>query len=388
MIRKKIKKLLKATKEVFREISYENGAITSSSARFRIYPKDVKGYDFVWPRDASYICVAADYLAMHKISRKFFKWCLNYAEGLKEEGVFLYHKFFPNGRAAGDYDHPLRIGDLKNKRLIKILKSQVTARCYYSNFQPDETGSLLWAIEEHSKYEDISEFKGLVKIVANGICKYWRKSHFKIPSKDLWEERTAWPNLDQTHTYSLAMCKKGLEAAERICGQDKKWSACINQMRKRLENSVCKLEGRIRFVRTFGKKIDKEIDSSLLGLVWPSNAFDVRDSRIIQTVVEIEEKCVKDGVYRYVGDRYDGKIVNYTQVLGGAGSWPILNFWLSIYFSLANNREKALKYFNWVIERVDNYIPEQIKDGKPASVIPLGWSHAMFVIAGKYLNLF
>jgi hypothetical protein len=31
MMRKKIKKLLKTTKEVFREISYENGAITSLS---------------------------------------------------------------------------------------------------------------------------------------------------------------------------------------------------------------------------------------------------------------------------------------------------------------------------------------------------------------------
>jgi GH15 family glucan-1,4-alpha-glucosidase len=51
-------------------------------------------------------------------------------------------------------------------------------------------------------------------------------------------------------------------------------------------------------------------------------------------------------------------------------------------------KEDSLKYFNWVVRRVEKYIPEQIKKGKEASIVPLTWSHAMFVISAKFLNLF
>jgi GH15 family glucan-1,4-alpha-glucosidase len=40
------------------------------------------------------------------------------------------------------------------------------------------------------------------------------------------------------------------------------------------------------------------------------------------------------------------------------------------------------------LERVEKKLPEQIKNGKPASIVPLAWSHAMFIIAGKFLELF
>jgi len=60
----------------------------------------------------------------------------------------------------------------------------------------------------------------------------------------------------------------------------------------------------------------------------------------------------------------------------------------SIYFCLKEEKEKALKYFNWVNERsLNGYLPEQIKNDKPASIIPLAWSHAMFVIATNFLKI-
>jgi len=86
---------------------------------------------------------------------------------------------------------------------------------------------------------------------------------------------------------------------------------------------------------------------------------------------------------RYKGDKYIGKLKR-----GKAGSWPILNFWLSIYYTKLGKREKALQYFNWVVDRVEEKLPEQIKNEKISSIIPLAWSHAMFIIAGKYLELF
>ena len=142
------------------------------------------------------------------------------------------------------------------------------------------------------------------------------------------------------------------------------------------------------FVKTVGKKVDKTIDSSSLGLIWPSECFPPTDPRVIATIKQIEKKCVKGrGVYRYPNDLYDGRIANHTILLGGAGAWPLLNFWMSIYYTLAENRERGLKYFTWVLERVGNKIPEQIKNDKPISIIPLAWAHAMFILAGKFLNL-
>ncbi|HDH91531.1 MAG TPA: glycoside hydrolase family 15 protein [Candidatus Aenigmarchaeota archaeon] len=385
-LKRKVRKILKTTKMVFKEVSYPNGAILASTTRDISYPKDVKSYDFVWPRDASFVCVASDLLGIHKIPKKFFEWCWEYAEGFRENGIFLYHKYFPNARAAGDWDKDLSISYLTSKKLIEFAKQQLRIRIYYSHFQPDHTGSVLWAIYEHSKIKRTSNFEELIKKAANGICNYWKKDHFKIPSIDLWEERPALPKFSQAHPYTVAISKRGLECACKLLGENEKWKKCIREMEKVLEKSFVAKVG--YFVKTIGRKIDKTIDSSSLGLVWPSQCFPPDDPRIIATVREIEAKCVKSyGVYRYPNDLYDGRIVEHQIVLGGAGAWPILNFWMSIYQVLVGNREKALKYFKWVLERVRDKIPEQIKNDKPISVLPLAWGHAMFVISGAFLGV-
>jgi GH15 family glucan-1,4-alpha-glucosidase len=90
---------------------------------------------------------------------------------------------------------------------------------------------------------------------------------------------------------------------------------------------------------------------------------------------------------RYPGDRYCGGVQKGWVTLTGAGAWPLLNFWMSIYFSLSNDKRNAEKYFLWPLERIDKYIPEQIfKNKKKLSVSPLVWSHSMFVIAAKFLG--
>jgi GH15 family glucan-1,4-alpha-glucosidase len=60
---------------------------------------------------------------------------------------------------------------------------------------------------------------------------------------------------------------------------------------------------------------------------------------------------------------------------------------MAIYFRLHNDKETALKYFNWPLQRIDKYMPEQIfKDKTKPSVCPLVWSHSMFIIAAKHLG--
>ena len=383
-----VEKILEKSKEVFRNCSLPNGAIIAADVNNPIYPKNVKWYGYVWLRDASFVCYACDLLGMYEISEKFFKWCLDYAEGIRE-GIFA-HKYFPNGRIAGDFDLILNNSELKGSKR-KIVKNYLKVKVFYVQFQPDQLGSLIWSIFEHSKFRSIEDFKELVEILANGICKFWKKSHFSLPSFDLWEERVALPKLKQVHTYSLASCCKGLECAIRIFKGSEKikiWERTLKQMKMVLEK--CYVRNMGHFVRTFGEKIDEAIDSSLVSLVWPWEQFKVDDERVTKTVDKIlSENEINGGILRYKEDEYVGKMDFLDLKKGRGGCWPIINYWLAIYFCLKNEKENALKYFNWVNERtIDGYLAEQIIDDKPSSIIPLAWSHAMFVIANNFLTLF
>lgn len=349
---KKIRKIYKMSIKVFKECSLKNGAIVASNIHDPNYPKGMKNYYFVWPRDASFICVACDLIGLKKIPERFFKWCWKKAEGFKEKGIF-FMRYHPNGKMYG------------------------------RQFQPDQIGSLLWSVEHHSKFFDVSKFNHLIERAADGICSSWDGTSFRR-SFDIWEERVASSRKNEKHTYSLAMCIKGLRAATRLIKPKDEWLRCIRQMENELNNAYNPRLG--YFVRTFSdKKMDKILDSSMLGLVWPSEVVKSNDKRISSTVKKIiENNSIENGgIIRYKGDKYVGKLRR-----DSAGAWVLLNFWLSIYFSKLGNREKALKYFNWVIERLNNKLPEQIKKGKSISIIPLAWSHAMFIITGRFLKLF
>jgi GH15 family glucan-1,4-alpha-glucosidase len=331
----------------------ENGAIVAANCFKKYFPKEAKYYTYVWPRDASFICVAADILEIEKIQERFFDWCENRAADFAKTGVF-FQNYFVNGLKAS------------------------------GNFQPDQTGSVLWAVWHYykDKLKKVSKHVMLVRRAANGICKRWNGNCFSEVSNDLWEERFAFSDLEENFTYSLAACIKGLECANAIT-PNKKWVEVADEMRERLENHYAR-----HFVRSYGMLSDGRIDASVLGLVYPFEVFSPNDRRIVATVKELERKLViSGGVHRYENDEYDGWIYNSMHRNKGAGAWPILNFWLSIYYARLGHREKALQYYNWVLNRTQKFIPEQIfENNVQVSVKPLCWSHAMFIIASKELG--
>jgi len=333
----KIQRIFDTSKRVFKECSLKNGAIVASNKRQRGF----KNYYYIWPRDASFVCIACDLIGLKKIPERFFRWCWDYAENFREKGIFS-------------------------------MRYHINGKKYGIQFQPDQMGSLLWALENHPKFNKI------IKKTADGICSFWNGQSFRR-SFDIWEERGTSPRKKENHTYSLAMCIKGLDVASRLIHPKEEWSRCIEQMKIQFNRSYDKKLG--YFLRKLG---DRTVDSSLLGLVWPSEIIKPNDKRMLSTVKKIiQVNSQENGIMRYKGDNYIGKLKR-----GRAGSWPILNFWLSIYFLKLGKKEKALKYFNWVIERIDEELPEQIKNNKPSSITLLAWSHAMFVITGKFLDLF
>jgi glucoamylase len=348
----KIKRALEASKQVIKDCSLENGAIVAANCFKDYFPKEAKYYTYVWPRDASFTCVAADILGID-IQEKFFDWCITRAEGFQDTGLF-YEKYFVNGSKAA------------------------------TRFQPDQTGSILWAVWYHFK-NDLKKalrYRKLINKAADGICENWKNDHFTVVTNDLWEERLTFPDLKENWTYSLAACIRGLECANAII-PCRRWSEVASMMRKRLEKHCGTY-----FFRSYGELIDRGIDASALGLVYPFEIFLPNDRRIVATVKEMEKKIViNGGVHRYEHDEYDGWMYETVDRKKGAGAWPLLNFWISIYNARVGDRKKALKYYDWVLGKVKRFIPEQIFENNiQVSVSPLCWSHSMFVIASKELK--
>lgn len=352
----KIKSLIETSRQVITDVSLENGAIVAANTNKPYYPRSASNYHYVWPRDAGYICVAAQVIGLD-IQKPFFNWMNDRPEDFKKEGL-IYQNYSTNGRT------------------------------YWRQFQPDQAGTVLWTLWEYYKEDpaDAIEYETLIRRLADGLCGDWKGSYFFHNTSDLWESgtRKTSTKVENNHTYSLAACVKGLEMADRMVNNPK-WLECATEMRKKINESYDEQAG--YFLRTYGKLSDRNIDASLLGLVWPFNIVEVDDVRMTNTVDKIEQNLIinNGGIQRFQFDYYDGE----GSAGEGGGAWPILNFWMSIYWSLKGDREKAQHYFDWVINNIESYkgfIPEQIFSDERIGVYPLAWSHAMFILAAKQLG--
>ncbi len=351
----KIRELIDSSRRVILDCCLENGAIVAANCVKPYYPRDVKNYFYVWPRDASYTCMAADVLGLDDVAERFFDWIIDRAEGWQETGL-LYEKYYPNG--------------------LKAL----------NRFQPDQTGTLLYAAGCHFKDKKMPDrYRKLVTDSAEGLCRVWNKDHFTEITNDLWEERLTFPDLKENFSYSLAACIGGLISADQILPNER-YVRTADEMKKTLLDNA---EEKGFFQRSFGRLDDARIDASLLGVIWPFRVVDADNPLAKQTVGLIEEKLVKDyGVYRYENDEYDGWILEGLHRNKGAGFWPLLNYWMSTILNMMGEKEKAKRYYWKAAESSSEYIPEQVFDNRiQKSVCPLCWSHTMFVLASKELEL-
>ena len=394
MKKPQIKKLIKVSRDVINDCSLENGAIVAANPGKSVYPATVQNYGYVWIRDSSYICISADLLGLKDIPERFFDWCLHRAEGCQETGIF-HNAYNPNGTIHGTLVSPTE------PKVPQKVKDRYGHLIHHgTQFQPDQNGTLLVAICHHIKHFNIRKISGYEKLIkqsASGISKSWKEGRFVLPCFDLWEERCLPPTQKRYHTYSLAMCIAGLRVAIELLGKKPEWRRTEKEMSNvfaELYSSAANL-----FPRTYSigsvaqcrnwKKEDFLPDASLLGLVYPAGIVDPLDPKMATSVEEIIRKNTIDhgGLLRYPGDRYCGGVKNGWVTLTGAGAWPLLSFWMAVYFAMRGDQENARKHFNWPLERIDQYIPEQIfEDKKKLSILPLAWSHAMFIIAADFLG--
>jgi glucoamylase len=388
-----IKKFIKISENVITNGSLENGAIVAADSDKAIYPSSVQNYRYVWVRDAAYVCMAADLLKLKDIPERFFDWCLHRAEDFRQTGLFS-NAYNVNGTIHGTLipNEEVKVSKKTEGKYVKLIH-------HGTQFQPDQNGSLLIAVSHHIRHfgKDVAVFRPLIEKTASGICRSWKGRKFKMPYFDLWEERCILPEQDRHHIYSLAMCAAGLKAAAELLGKNKKWQQTQKEMSEILKQAYSGSSNHIP--RTYNKskssistnttKEDALPDTSLLGLVYPSQILNPSDEIMKRTVQAIIQSNTTKygGLLRYPDDKYCGGVRNGWVTLTGAGSWPLLSFWMSIYFSLAGDNKSAMKYFRWPLDKINEYIPEQIFAGKTkSSITPLLWSHAMFIIAAKFLG--
>ncbi len=347
--------MIASSRDVIRDAVLDNGAIVAANTDKPYYPREAADYRFVWPRDACFTALAAAKLGLPAIER-FLRWLTDKPEDFKKDHL-LYSNYSTNGR----------IGSMGRM------------------FQPDQMGTVLWTIGEYAgnDRDRAIPFRELIERLSEGLIAAWNKTFFLPNTVDLWEDgfRQTSSRVENNFTYSLAACSRGLLTANELF-PNKLWKQTALQMEKVMNEAYDAKRG--YFLRNHGKIDDPNIDASVLGLTWPFDMVEPNDERFISTVQKIERALVVDGgVHRFQFDYFDSE----GSAWEGGGAWPVLNFWMAIVLNRMGDRAKAEAYFQWVVDRVEKYIPEQIFQDFRIGISPLVWSHSMFILAANELGL-
>ncbi|MGE5474135.1 MAG: glycoside hydrolase family 15 protein [Ignavibacteriales bacterium] len=332
-------------------------------------------YGYCWGRDAAFIVSALNKCEMFDISEKFFEWTFK----VRAEDNSWYQRYYTDGNLAPTW-----------------------------GIQIDEIGSIIWGIWEHYNARGNIEFLKKAWKYVKGACKFlieFIDADTGLPkhSYDIWEERTG------EHAYSSAAVYGGIISAIKIAealgfeDNNNRWKEQAEKLKNAIEKNFWD-KNINRFLRSIqivknpweiapeqqtkeivvnkkGYKTivvpkDDVIDSSLIGLAVPFNVFPVNHKYMVNTIETIEKSLAISGIggiKRYLTDNY----------IGG-NPWIISTLWLALYHIKSGEIEKAKGYFNWAVKHRTklDFLPEQIdkNTGNPAWVIPLTWSHAMFII--------
>ncbi len=333
-------------------------------------------YAYCWGRDAAFITGALDKCGLYSVVDRFYEW----AKGAQEEDGSWQQRYHMDGNLAPSW-----------------------------GLQVDETGTLIWGMLEHYRVTGSMEFlKGVWDSVKRGtdfLAGFIdEETGLPKPSYDLWEERVG------EHTYSSAAVYGGIKAGIEIAGilgvadgSTGLWEKVCHSIREAMEGLLWKEEHGcfIRSVRVklnpwggepsdnttvievnpkgYKREVSMEdwtVDVSLLGVAIPFRTFDPRDPRVESTVNTIERVLTSQnagGIRRYENDNY----------IGG-NPWVLTTLWVALYYIEKKEFTRAREYFEWAVRsRTElELLPEQVgrEDGRAAWVIPLTWSHAMFVL--------
>lgn len=376
--------LVRASVLVLHGLRDEVGGGLIAAPEFDPHFRQSGGYGYCWARDAAFIALALDEVGLHAMSRGLFSRWAPAAQA--SDGSFL-HRHYADGLLAPSWGF----------------------------LQIDETGSLLFAARAHARAVNEPAFVREFTPVAIRGAEFLLRSldsadGLPAASIDLWEERTG------KHLYSCAAVVAGLGAGAWWAEQ-----AGLPNLQARCERAASDLARRTvsafwdqergRFLRTLdwqlgvaeyrllarseadvtrclreGREVialrrDPVIDASMLGLVFPYGVIPASDPRTEATLARIEAELTCPGVgglFRYHGDGY-----------AGGNPWIITTLWAGLVHCEAGRRAEAERCLDWATQHATELglLPEQVdaRTGAPKWVIPLAWSHAMYILLAARL---
>ncbi len=336
------------------------------------------GYAFCWPRDATIIAQAMLKAGYPEYARDFYRWAAKYQD---PDGGWPQRQY-TNGQLAPRW-----------------------------GYQIDETGTVLWGMSRYYQETWDTDFLEEVWPAAEKAAEFLMRfldvdTGLPGMSWDLWEERFG------EHAYSCAAVYAGLKAAGlmakalRYSDQALRWLEASMAVREKIIEYFWDA-GLDRFIRTgwvyanrnvyeerrlAGRPVrevsgprgyithevfgDDTADASLLGLTFPFGVIAPDDPRMQKTVrhlVDILANPGTGGIGRYQRDAY----------IGG-NPWVVTTLWLGLFEGAAGNWDSAAGYLRWALEHQTELglLPEQVdcRNGRPAWVVPLAWSHAMYLL--------
>ena len=302
------------------------------------------GYGFVWPRDLGFLVLAFLASGRRDLAERALLWLPTAQE---ESGVWLQRHWTDGTLAPTWCEH-----------------------------QIDETGTVLFAYEAAwRELGDEALDEALwpsARRAADFLLRALEDQGIPCRTADLWEER------DGCHAYTAAAVAAGLDAAASFArrhepGAEATFADAAARLWRALDRSFWSDEHG-RFLRTLD---DSTVDVSLLGLAWPFRAVDPSGARMRATAAAVERTLARPGggLLRYEDDAYVG-----------GNPWVLAALWLGLYrrqVGDADGLRRALDYARRVATPL-GLLPEQVTDeGDPAWVVPLAWSHAMFVLCAR-----
>jgi glucoamylase len=335
------------------------------------------GYGFVWPRDLGYVVLSFLAAGRGDLAVPALRWL---AREQAPEGLWL-QRYWTDGSLAPSW----------------------------GLHQLDETGMVVFAYE--AAWRELGdaaldrELWPSARAAADFLCGFLdAETGLPLPSVDLWEQT------DGQHAYSAAATFGGLVAAAAMAsrhepGLEARYRETAERVRAGIETYLWSAEhgrylrsrwvGRsdelgeeppavfdraLRYPTRAVRSVDREdarVDSSLLGLSWPFRAVDPDSPRMRATVgaVERELRLEDGGVLRHEDDDY-----------AGGNPWLISTLWLGLTERQAGDDAGLNASVAYALARQTplGLLPEQVtRDGDPAWVVPLGWSHAMLILAAR-----
>lgn len=338
------------------------------------------GYAYSWGRDAAFVTTAFNKAGLGSLSEKFYEWALT----AQELDGSWQQRHYHDGLLAPHW-----------------------------GMQIDEGSSLLWGMWDYFVYAGEPQsfldrvWPAIEKGAAFLVSFIDPETGLPMPSRDLWEEREA------EHTYSAAAVFGGLKAAASFASRQGRedlaehWGQVAVTISEAIETH-CWNPGRCSYYRGLKLTVSKGeyeaayhrgeagyvyqrdkgywmhvlsydpiVDISLLGLSVPFGVVPIDSPRMEQTADTIERLLTSPkigGIRRYENDNY----------IGG-NPWILTTLWLSHYRTLQGRYEDARSLLDFAVKHVtpSGLLPEQVDrdTGETAWVVPLTWSHAMFVLA-------